>query len=301
MSLGSMVPAQRSCVNTWECDRMGHLNVQFYLARWTDARAHLALKLGFPPSQARDRRIMLGAIEDRVLFKRELREGAITTIHACVRAVVGDTLHVHGEMREGETGISAATFDSVMAYVDLATGATLPLPDVVRTRAEIMAASSTDLHPPPVSQGPSAPTERQPGLIETGRGTVNSWEIDWHGHMASRFFMARFSDAASHLLANIGLDADTLRDRNWGSAALDYRLVYRRRLRAGDAFVIRSGMLEVQEKVWRFFHQVEDISTGEIVCIAEIVALLFDLSTRKSFAFPSELRERVTPLLMASR
>lgn len=295
---GSMIATQRSTVNSWECDRMGHLNVQFYLARWSDAIAHLGLKLGFQPSQARARRIALLASEDRIQFKRELREGAITTIHACVREVLPRGLVVHGEMREGETGISSAAFDSIITCCDLNDDCEIPLPDEVRSRAEAMA-GACDLPPPmPPQGGPPPPSGVVAGMYETGRGAVNSWEIDWYGAMAPRFFMARFSDAAAHLLAGAGLDARMMRDRNWGSAALDYRLTYERRLRAGDAIVIKSGLLEVREKVWRFCHLLLDSATGEVVARGEIVALLFDLQTRKSFPFPDDIRARIEPLIL---
>ncbi len=296
---GSMIATQRSTVNSWECDRMGHLNVQFYLARWSDAIAHLGLKLGFQPSQARARRVALLAAEDRIQFKRELREGAITTIHACVRGVSDRGLIVHGEMREGETGISSAAFDSIITCCDLDDDCEIPLPDEVRARAETMA-GACDLPPPmPPQGGPDAPAGIVAGMYETGRGAVNSWEIDWHGAMAPRFFMARCSDAAAHLMAGAGLDPHLMRDRNWGSAALDYRLTYLRRLRAGDAVVIKSGLLEIREKVWRFCHLMLDSATGEVVARAEIVALLFDLATRKSFPFPDDIRAKVESQILA--
>ena len=35
----------RGCVNTWECDEMGHLNVRFYVARAMEGLVGLAAAL----------------------------------------------------------------------------------------------------------------------------------------------------------------------------------------------------------------------------------------------------------------
>ena len=36
----------RGGVNTWECDEMGHMNVRFYVSRFIEGLAGLALRLG---------------------------------------------------------------------------------------------------------------------------------------------------------------------------------------------------------------------------------------------------------------
>jgi acyl-CoA thioesterase FadM len=81
-----------------------------------------------------------------------------------------------------------------------------------------------------------------------------------------------------------------MREQSIGSAALDYTIDYFQPLRIGDAYYARTGMLELREKTWRFFHFMLDSNTNQPVARAEIVAVLFDLKARKSIVMPDHVR-----------
>ena len=80
----------RGAINPWECDQWGHLTVQFYLAKASDAQAHLAARLGLVPSRLRSAAGSLMPSTDRALFKRELRAGDIYFIRSGIRALTAD-------------------------------------------------------------------------------------------------------------------------------------------------------------------------------------------------------------------
>lgn len=292
--LEAPVASQRSCVNPWECDRMGHLNVQFYLARAADADAQLLAAVGIGPARQRREGLSPRVLEHRTLFRRELRVGTVTAARSAVRRIDGGQLHVVTELTNGETGVLAAQIESVLA-LETSAGADVPWPADVGAAAERMAAACAGQIPALPPAQPAPPTAAIAGMVESGRGTVNTWEADAGGGMAPRFVMARFSDAAGQLLTRIGLGGETMRRRGWGSAALDYHIRYLRRLEVGDAFVIRSGVTEIGDKVWRFCHQVRELETDQVAATAGVAALLFDLATRKSFPLPDEVRARVEP------
>lgn len=292
------LPSQRNCVNAWECDRMGHLNVQHYVARAIEADAVLAAAAGLTPALARRERIGLVPAEYRIQFKRELRAGAVTAGRSGVRAADRDHIAAALVIENGESGTVAATVEAALRCVDGASGEWQPLPQVVRDGAAALAATFGG-EPPPAPQGPPAPSQPVAGMAETCRGSVNSWDTGPLGFATARFFMARYSDAAPQLLGAIGLSAETMRRRNWGSAALDYHMRFLRPLRAGDAVVVRSALLALREKTWRFCHVVSDAERGDVVAGAEIVAVLFDLGSRKSFVIPDEVRRQAEPCLLA--
>jgi len=108
--------------------------------------------------------------------------------------------------------------------------------------------------------------------------------------MATRFFMARFSEAAGNMLAGGDLTADQMRQQGLGSAALDYAIDYFRPLTVGDAYYTRTGILELREKTWRFCHFLLDSNTHQPLARAEVVAVLFDLNARKSIIMPERVR-----------
>ncbi|WP_412179859.1 hypothetical protein, partial [Variovorax paradoxus] len=80
----------RGAVNMADCDQWGHMNVQFYLARASDAQAHLAARLGLAPRRLRADQLALRPLTDRTLFKRELHGGGIHAIRSGIRAVHDD-------------------------------------------------------------------------------------------------------------------------------------------------------------------------------------------------------------------
>ena len=74
--MGEMIEVCRSSVQTWECDVMGHMNVQFYVAHATSGIASLGNAIGLGPSRLRDQGLRLRAVNHHIRFLREMRPGA---------------------------------------------------------------------------------------------------------------------------------------------------------------------------------------------------------------------------------
>jgi acyl-CoA thioester hydrolase len=280
----------RSPVQPWECDRMGHLNVQFYLSRFAEAEKHLLLALGYGPGRRRADKTAIRPLRHRIQFKRENHEGAVLRLRTGIRAVEADRLHLYHELCDAETGTLSATAEATVTLDHLDGSGFVALPADVVDKARQLA-SELDAPPPPKSAGaplpPSAPVD---GMYETCRGSVDRWEAEETGRMATRFFMARFSEAAGNMLAGGDLTADQMRQQGLGSAALDYAIDYFRPLTVGDAYYTRTGILELREKTWRFCHFLLDSNTHQPLARAEVVAVLFDLNARKSIIMPERVR-----------
>ena len=71
--MGEMIEVARSSVQTWECDQMGHMNVQFYVAKAEEGMAALATALGLGHHVQRENGTVLVAREHHIRFLRELR------------------------------------------------------------------------------------------------------------------------------------------------------------------------------------------------------------------------------------
>ncbi|MHB1011922.1 MAG: enoyl-CoA hydratase-related protein [Desulfobacteria bacterium] len=67
---------------------------------------------------------------------------------------------------------------------------------------------------------------------------------------------------------------------------------------AGDVVSIRSGVLEIREKVIRFFHEMYNDETGEIAATAELTGVHLDTALRKSCPFPGQVFERAGALVV---
>src|SRR3546814_9502686 len=63
-----------SPVQPWECDRMGHLNVQFYLARFAEGEKQLLAALGYGPTRRRADAVAIRPLHQRKIGRASGRE-----------------------------------------------------------------------------------------------------------------------------------------------------------------------------------------------------------------------------------
>jgi acyl-CoA thioester hydrolase len=131
--------------------------------------------------------------------------------------------------------------------------------------------------------------ETMPELPVTYRGTVYPWHCDHMGHMNVMWYVGKFDEATWQLFPLLGLSTAFLRQHNRGMAAVEQRIVYKRELHAGDLITIRSGILEMKEKVVRFFHEMRNQETNEVSAITILTGVHMDLQARKSCSFPEEI------------
>ena len=292
--MGEMTTTVRANVKAWECDVMEHMNVQHYLARSAETLGQVRALLGLPAGSAlRHRR-------ERVLFLRELRNGDSFEIATGILTLGGHGLTTFNEMRNIDSGAIAARLVIDLGLVDVQ-GAPLPLPAHCAAAAEPWRiAVPADLRPAAELRQPPArnwATAEALGLFDTARGTIEPWECDARGELHPRFFMARCSDAVTHLQHHYGLTPDYRKARGLGSAALEYDIEFHRPLHAGDAIVTRSGLREMHGKIQRFFHWFMDAATRKTVATVETAGTLFDFATRRSVPIPDDLRELAAPFV----
>src|SRR5919201_231562 len=101
-------------------------------------------------------------------------------------------------------------------------------------------------------------------LILTYLGTVYPWHCDHMGHMNVMWYVAKFDEATWSLFAEAGMHASYLRKYSRALAAVQQNITYKRELVAGDVIAVRSGVLEVRQKVVRFIHEMTKLETLEI-------------------------------------
>lgn len=101
----------RGAVNSWECDQMGHMNVQFYVARMSQAWSHIRLAVGYAPDHLTRDRTSLVAVRDVIHYKRELHAG--DAMHMTARVIeVGDkSIRFLAELWKTASGELSAAFE----------------------------------------------------------------------------------------------------------------------------------------------------------------------------------------------
>jgi acyl-CoA thioester hydrolase len=134
-------------------------------------------------------------------------------------------------------------------------------------------------------------------MIETYRGAIYPWHCDHMGHMNVMWYVGKFDEATWNLFATIGITAAFLRDNDRGMAAVKQDITYRHELLSGDVVAVRSGMLEIRDKVAKFVHEMRDAQTGEVSAVCVLTAVHMDSNARRSTAFPVEIVARAKALL----
>ena len=132
----------------------------------------------------------------------------------------------------------------------------------------------------------------------TYRGVIYPWHCDHMNHMNVMWYVGKFDEATWHLLSLLGLNPQWLREQKRGMVAVDQRTTYKRELVAGDLITIRSGLLEIRDKVIRFFHEMSNETTGEVAAVTVLTGVHIDSEERKSCKFPDEFIRRGRELIV---
>ncbi len=133
----------------------------------------------------------------------------------------------------------------------------------------------------------------------TYRGTVYPWHCDQMGHMNVMWYVGKFDEATWQFFTALGVTPTYMREYERGMVAVEQRISYKRELRAGDVITIRSGILEMKEKVIRFCHEMRNEETGEIAAVTVLTGVHLDRKIRKSCPFPAEVLARGRELVVA--
>ncbi len=292
--MSGYLPIGRGVVNAWECDVMGHLNVQHYTAKLSEGLGHLRAAFGMTPSWIRANRRTMVVRSSLNRHFAELRAGEILSVEAQILRVGETDVAFVAEVLNAEDGRVSASFEIRAVCHDLAAWAEAPWPDELRPKLEALVGARRDQPRAPSTGAPSRlPAGR--GFAEpllTGRGAAMAWQVDEHGHMAMRFYVAQVTNAVGHMRKALGLDREHLVENRWGSAALEYRIDYLREVRAGDILSLWSGVLDVGAKTFRYGHRLVNEGTGELCALYDVVACMFDLEKRRAMAIPDFVRER---------
>lgn len=131
-----------------------------------------------------------------------------------------------------------------------------------------------------------------PELLVTAQSVVYPWHCDHMGHMNVMWYTGKFDEATWHLFAHIGVTPSYLREHRRGMVAVQQDTTYKKELFAGDLVTIRSGILDMREKVIVFYHEMLNSETGELAATTKLTGVHLDAVGRKSSPFPKEILDR---------
>lgn len=259
----------RGYVNPWDCDEMGHMNVQFYVAKASEALDGLLSSLGVDAAG----RLKARVTAHRVRFLKEMHVSDLVAIHGAATAYEGGRLNAVLDIRNGH----GEPCNLVNASLD------------VTLKAPVLAAVEDrpgGLEPGAEGEGT---LEAADGFRETIRNSVQLVHCDPDGTLAPRGVMARFSEAQGHLWAMLDAPRAWQREAGLATATLEYRIRYGAKPKAGAIVRNLTAVVAASSRTLRFRHWLFDAETDAMVAAAAGAALFLDKQTRK----PVHLPERV--------
>lgn len=127
----------KSVVFPQDCDAIGHMNVSAYIQKFDAAEWHLvAAACGHDPKAMLESGLGMAALEQRIKYLGELREGELIAVKSAVVEVRTKTLCAVSLMFNGATGRIAAALETWMCGFDLTARRAMAWPDDFRSTAD---------------------------------------------------------------------------------------------------------------------------------------------------------------------
>jgi acyl-CoA thioester hydrolase len=116
--MANLTETYRGVVYPWHLDHMGHMNVQFYTARFDEATWHFFASLGITPTYLREAGCGMAAVEQKTAYLREVMAGALIRIDSELLERRDKSLRFLHRMYDAETGGEVANTEIVALHID---------------------------------------------------------------------------------------------------------------------------------------------------------------------------------------
>jgi acyl-CoA thioester hydrolase len=128
----------RGMVYPWQCDHMGHMNVQWYVAKFDEACWQFLSSAGISTSRMQQTRARMAAVVQHIEYKRELFAGDVISIRSKMLDIGEKSVRMQHVMVHDESREVVAIMEVVGVHVDFNTKKASPLPADVRERMTAM-------------------------------------------------------------------------------------------------------------------------------------------------------------------
>jgi acyl-CoA thioester hydrolase len=135
------IETYRGFVYPWSMDHVGHMNVQFYTARFDEATWHFFAHLGITPGWLKENRRGMVALDQRTQYKQEVLSGSLLHVTTELLEIKPKTVRFLHRMFNSESGQEVATTELVGAFLDAELRKTTPFPQFVHDAAQTLLAA----------------------------------------------------------------------------------------------------------------------------------------------------------------
>ena len=129
------IETYRGFVYPWHVDHVGHMNVQFYTARFDEATWQFLNQLGLLPTHFKSTGRSAVAADQRTQYKREVLGGSLLHVATELVTLGRKSLRFVHRMHDSETGEEVASTELVGVYFDTTRRESVELPAFVHDHA----------------------------------------------------------------------------------------------------------------------------------------------------------------------
>jgi acyl-CoA thioester hydrolase len=137
----------RGFVYPWSMDHVGHMNVQFYTARFDEATWHFLARLGLTPRYLREQGRAAVAVDQRTQYRREVVAGTLLHVETELLEVGRKSVRFRHRMYDSETHEEVASTELVGVYFDTERRTSDELPPRVHAHARALLRDEVDATP----------------------------------------------------------------------------------------------------------------------------------------------------------
>ncbi|GMQ48644.1 MULTISPECIES: acyl-CoA thioesterase [Vibrio] len=131
-----MIETYRGKVYPNQLDHMGHMNVQWYTAKFDEATWHLLSHIGINNRYIRESHCGMAALEQKISYKAEVMSGDLLVVKSEILEVANKTVRFKHHMFNAETGSLAATSELLGVHLDRNERKSTPLPDFAKANCD---------------------------------------------------------------------------------------------------------------------------------------------------------------------
>ena len=131
----SLAPYECQVLAAW-LDYNGHMNVASYLKVFDVATDHVFAQLGIGPEYVEEAKSSLFAVEQHLVYDRELREGDKVAVRASMLEVTDKKLHIIMTMHNLDGAYQAASCEHLFVHVDMVTRRAVSWGNDIRARLQ---------------------------------------------------------------------------------------------------------------------------------------------------------------------
>ena len=129
-----MIETYRGVVYPSQLDHMGHMNVQWYTAKFDEAGWQLCSAIGITSEYMREQNKGVAALEQLTKYKSEVKSGELLVIKSKVIETSNKTIKLQHIMYNVETMQEVADTVLVCVQIDTNTRKSCPLPTSVKDK-----------------------------------------------------------------------------------------------------------------------------------------------------------------------